>query len=38
MNSIQLWNRIDTIFMNSKNIKIPDPHKLLLSLADKIKL
>ena len=27
---------MDTIFMNSKNSKISDPHRLLLNLADKI--
>ena len=27
-----------TIFMNSKNSKTSDPHKLLLNLSDKIKL
>ena len=26
-----------TIFMNSKNSKTSDPHKLLLNLSDKIK-
>ena len=34
-NSIKLWNRIDTIFMNSENIKTSDPHRLLLSLQIK---
>ena len=29
---------MDTIFMNSGSSKISDPHKLLLSLLDKIKL
>ena len=26
---------MDTIFMNSKNTKTSDPHKLLLNLAEK---
>ena len=38
MNSIKLRNRMDTIFMNSKNSKTTDPHRLLLNLADKITL
>ena len=29
---------MDTIFMNSKNSKASDPHRLLLNLADKINL
>ena len=29
---------MDTIFMNSKNSKIFDTHRLLLKLADKINL
>ena len=29
---------MDTIFMNSKNSKTSDPHKLLLNLSEKIKL
>ena len=29
---------MDTIFMNSKNSKISDPHRLLLNLTDKISL
>ena len=29
---------MDTIFMNSKNSEASDPHKLLLSLTDKIHL
>ena len=28
MNSIKLWNRMDTIFMNSRNSKTSDPHRL----------
>ena len=29
---------MDTIFMNSENIKISDPHRILLNLSDKIDL
>ena len=29
---------MSTIFMNSKNSKTPDPHRLLLNLTDKINL
>ena len=29
---------MDTLFMSSENSKTPDPHKLLLNLADKISL
>ena len=29
---------MDTIFMNSRSSKIPDPHRLLLNLLDKINL
>ena len=29
---------MDAIFMNSKNGKISDPHRILLSLTDKIDL
>ena len=38
MNSIKLWYKIDTIFMNSENIKIYDPYRLLLNLEDVKKL
>ena len=38
MNSIKLYNKIDTIFMNSRNSKSSDPHRLLLNLSDKINL
>ena len=38
MNSRKSWNRMDTIFMNSKNSGISDPHRLLLSLTDKTNL
>ena len=29
---------MDTIFMNSENSKISDPHRLLLNLTDKLNL
>ena len=29
---------MDTIFMNSKNSKTSDPHRLLLNLTDKLNL
>ena len=29
---------MDNVFMNSKNSKTSDPHRLLLKLADKINL
>ena len=29
---------MNTMFMNSKNSEISDPHRLLLNLTDKIKL
>ena len=35
MNLIQLQNRLDTIFMNSKISGISNPHRLLLNLSDK---
>ena len=38
MNSIKLYNKIDTIFMKSRNSKTSDPHMLLLSFSDKINL
>ena len=38
MNSIKLSNRMDTIFLNSGNIKPSDPQRLLLQLSDKINL
>ena len=34
----KIINRIDTIFVNSKNSKISDPHRPLLNLSDKIDL
>ena len=36
--SINLQNRMDTIFRNSKNSGTSDPHTLLLNLTDKINL
>ena len=38
MNSIKLLNRMNTIFMTSKNNETSDSYTLLLSLADKINL
>ena len=38
MNSIKLYTRMDTIFMNSKNSKTTDSHRLLLNFSDKIDL
>ena len=38
MNSIKLLNRMDTIFMNSRNSKTSDPHRLLLNLSEKTNL
>ena len=38
MKITKLQNRMDTIFMNSENIKTSDPHRTLLNLADKINL
>ena len=35
MNSIKLQNRMDAVFMNSKNSKTSDPHRLLLNLTEK---
>ena len=29
---------MDTLFMNSENSKLSDPHRLLLNLSDKINL
>ena len=34
MNSIKLRNRIDTLFINSKNSGTSDPHRLLLNISD----
>ena len=30
----KLYKRMDTLFMNSENTKISDPHRLLLNLTD----
>ena len=38
MNSRKLQNRMDTIFMNSKNSKISNPHRLLFNFSDNINL
>ena len=38
MNLIIFNTKMDTIFMNSKNSKKSDPHRLLLNLTDKIDL
>ena len=38
MSPIKLWKIMDTIFMNSENIKTSDTHRLLLNLWDKINL
>ena len=38
MNSIKLYNRMNTIFINSENSKTSDPHRILINLADKINL
>ena len=38
MNSVKLYNRMDTIFMNYKNSETFDPYRLLLKLTDKINL
>ena len=38
MNSIKLWDRMDTTLMNSENSKTFDPHRILLNLTDKINL
>ena len=36
INSIKLQKRMNTIFMNSRNSKISDPHRLFINLSDKI--
>ena len=38
MNSIEYDNKMNAIFMSSKNSKTSDPHRLLLNLQDKINL
>ena len=34
MNSINLYSRLDDVFMNSKNSKTSDPHRLLINKID----
>ena len=38
MNSIKLYYKMDTIFMNSENSETSDLHSLLLNLSDKTNL
>ena len=38
MYSIEAWYKINTIFINSENIKTSGLQKLLLNLADRINL
>ena len=38
MNSIKLYYRMDTVFMNSKNSKTSEPYGLLINLSNKINL
>ena len=38
LNSIQIQNKMNTIFKNSKNSKTSDPHSLVLNRANKIYL
>ena len=38
VNSIKLKNRMDNIFMNSKNSKALELHRILLNLSDKMNL
>ena len=38
MNSMKLYNKMDTIVMNSENSKTSDPQRLLLNLRDKTNL
>ena len=37
MNSIKLQNRMDTVFMNSKNSETSNPYKPYLNLTDKLR-
>ena len=37
-NSIKSQNIMDTIFINPKNSRTSDPHRLLLDLTDKVNL
>ena len=38
MNSIKLSNRMDTIFINSRNSKTSEPRRLLINLSNKVNL
>ena len=38
MNSIRLSNRMDTIFINSRNSKTSEPRRLLINLSNKVNL
>ena len=38
MNSIKLQYKVDSIFINSKNSKKSDAHRLLINLSDKVNL
>ena len=38
MNPLKFHYKINTIFMNSKNSKKPDPHRLLLNIPYKMNL
>ena len=38
MNSIKMWNKMHTTFMNSENSKTSYPHRLLLNLSVQINL
>ena len=38
MNSIKVEPKMNTIFMNSKNSKKSDPHRILINFSDKINL
>ena len=38
MNSIRLSNRMDTIFINSRNSKTSEPRILLINLSNKVNL
>ena len=38
MNSIKVWFKVDTIFINSGNSKTVQSHRVLLNLLDKINL
>ena len=38
MNSIKVYNKIETIFMNLGDSKTSDSHRPLLNLSDKINL